>query len=153
MSDRWWSNDDELFAVLEEALREERDVPADFVEAGKAVFALHSIDAELAALVYDSLANALPAAATRAPRASIRELTLASRELKIHIQVTATALHGQIVPPQRGEIEVQMTNRSPQVIEIDEQGWFTVAPIPRVSFRLLCCTQAGTSVLTDWLSV
>jgi hypothetical protein len=153
VNDRWWNNDDELFGVLADALREERDVPAHFVEAGKAVFVWHSIDAELAALTYDSLIDALPAAATRAPRAAIRELTFLSRELKIHIQVSATSLHGQIVPAQRGEIEVHRTDHSPQVIEIDEQGWFTIAQIPRVSFRLLCRTQGGMSALTDWLSV
>jgi hypothetical protein len=55
------------------------------------------------------LVHALPEPATRAPRAASRELTFVSGELKIHIQVTAAALHGQVVPPQRGEIEVHMT--------------------------------------------
>lgn len=58
MSGRWWSDDDELLSALRAALREERDVPGHFVDAGKAVFTWHSIDAELAAITYDSLAEA-----------------------------------------------------------------------------------------------
>lgn len=41
MHDHWWSDDDELLTVLAEALREKSDVPARFVEAGKAIFTRH----------------------------------------------------------------------------------------------------------------
>jgi hypothetical protein len=154
MSDPWWSDDDELLVALGEALREEREVPAHFVEAGKAVFAWRSIDAESAALTFDSLVDAHPvAAATRAERVAIRELTFASREMKIHVQVMGTSLCGQVVPARPGEIEVHTTGHAPQVIEVDEQGWFRVACIPGGSFRLLCRTLSGTSALTDWLTV
>lgn len=115
---------------------------------------MHSLDAELAVLTYDSLVGALPAAsATRAERAVIRELTFASRDVKIHVQVTGGALHGQVVPPQRGQLEVHAAGRSPRVIDVDEQGWFTVAPIPGDSFRLLCHTLTGVTALTDWLAI
>ena len=43
----WWNDDDELQELLRAALAEQRDTPARFVEAGKASFAWHSIDAEL----------------------------------------------------------------------------------------------------------
>lgn len=152
MSDHWWSDDDQLLAVLGEALAEEHDVPAYLVEAGRAVFAARGLDAELAELIYDSLATAQPAP-TRTSRASIRELTFASPELQFHLQVSASSLHGQLVPPQRGEIEVHTANHAPHVVEIDEFGWFTITPVPRGSFRLFCRTQRGTSTHTDWLSV
>lgn len=153
MGDQWWRDDDELLAVLGEALREERDVPAYFVETGKAVFAGCPIEAELAALIYDSLVDALPVPAIRASRATIRELTFATPELKIHVQLTTSALRGQVVPPQCGELEVHMTGRASRTIEIDEQGWFTITPVPRGSFRLLCRMPGGVSALTDWLPV
>ncbi len=153
MTAGWWSDDDELLSALREARGEERDVPAHFVEAGKAVFTWHSIDAELAAITYDSLAEALPTAVTRAEHAAIRELTFAARHVTIHIQVAGDSLHGQVVPPQRGEIEVHVRGRTPQVIEVDEQGWFAVAPVPRASFRLLYRTLTGSSALTDWLTI
>lgn len=153
MSDRWWNDDDQLLAVLGEALAEEHEVPPQLIEAGKAVFAARSLDSELAALVYDSLADEQPALATRTSRAAIRELTFACRELRIHLQVTSASLHGQVVPPQRGEVEVRTADHALHVAEVDEYGWFSITPIPRSSFRLFCRMQSGTSTLTDWLSV
>lgn len=152
MSDQWWSDDDQLLAVLAEALAEEHEVPANLVDAGKAVFAARRLDSELAELIYDSLATAQPAL-TRTSRATIRELTFASSELRFHLQVSAASLHGQVVPPQRGEIEVHTPDHVPHVVEIDEVGWFTITPVPRSSFRLFCRTLRGTSTLTDWLSL
>ena len=52
----WANDDDDLLALLRDALAEQREVPTRFVEAGKATFAWRSIDAELAALAYDSVA-------------------------------------------------------------------------------------------------
>jgi hypothetical protein len=154
MPSQWWSDDDQLLAALEDALREARDVPRHFIDAGKAVYAWHNIDAELAALTYDSAAESRrPVAATRAERAALRELTLATRQLKIHIQVTDRALHGQIVPAQQAEIELRTVDRPPEVIPTDTDGWFSVQPIPIGSFRLHCRTATGITALTDWLAI
>ena len=46
--------DSSLLAALDEALSAERSVPPDFVSTGKACFAWHGIDAELAQLTRDS---------------------------------------------------------------------------------------------------
>ena len=55
MSQRWWEDDNQLLAALREALRSERNVPAEFTATGKATFAWRNIDAELATLTYDSV--------------------------------------------------------------------------------------------------
>ena len=39
MSQRWWEDDNQLLAALREALRSERNVPAEFTATGKAAFA------------------------------------------------------------------------------------------------------------------
>jgi len=154
MTSRWWSDDDQLLAALDDALREDRDVPRHFIETGKAVYAWHNIDTELAALTYDSAAESpRPVAATRAERAALRELTLATRQLKIHLQVTDRALHGQIVPAQQAEIELRTVDRPPAVIATDNDGWFSVQPVPTGSFRLHCRTATGITALTDWLAI
>ena len=57
MSQHWWMDDDQLLAALGEALRSERGVPAEFIAMGKAAFAWYGIDAELAALTYDSVSK------------------------------------------------------------------------------------------------
>jgi hypothetical protein len=153
MRGQWWSDDDQLLAALDDALSEARDVPRQFVDAGKAAYAWHNIDAELAALTYDSADDRRPAVATRAERAALRDLTFATQQLKIHIQVTDKSLHGQVVPPQRSDIELRTRDQPPVVISTDDDGWFTVQPIPIGSFRLHCRTEAGTTALTDWIAV
>jgi len=105
MTSGWWDDDEELLALLRDALAEQRDVPARFVEAGKASFAWHSIDAELAALAYDSVADPSAfAGAARADRAAIRELTFAFRDATVHVQIARGGMHGQVVPARTGEV-------------------------------------------------
>ncbi len=156
MTKQWWSNDDELFAAVDEALRELRDVPRRFVEAGKAAYAWHNVDVELAALTYDSAAAAeredRQLAITRAEPAPLRSLTFASARLRLEIELTHEALLGQVVPPQTATIELR-TAVDRRNIAVDELGWFTIRPIPTGSFRLLCRPSAGDAVLTDWITL
>jgi hypothetical protein len=150
MSERWWEDDDDLMSVVRESLREV--APAQVVEAGKASYTWRSIDAELAALTYDSLAAA-GAGETRAERAVIREVTFAAQALTIHVQVSGTGLQGQLVPPQRGRLEVQVRTRDPRRVEIDEHGWFDAGPVPGPAFRLVVELATGASIYTDWLQI
>jgi hypothetical protein len=130
------------------------DTPDHLVEIGRAAFAWRNIDAELAALTHDSAADdRQPVTVTRAERATLRELTFATRQLKIHIQVTDKALHGQVVPTQEGRIELRRADQPPIVVTIGADGWFTVQPVPVGSFRLHCRTASGVTAVTDWLAV
>jgi hypothetical protein len=151
----WWNDDEELLAALGGALRSGADVPGRFVEAGKAAFAWHNIDAELAALTFDSAdaASGRLAAATRAEPAALRALTFATARLSIHLEVTRHALHGQVVPAQPGEIELRPATGAPTNVEVDEVGWFVVEPVPTGAFRLRCQTATGTVVVTDWITL
>jgi hypothetical protein len=99
-----WADDDHLVAALDEALGAERDVPPDFIEAGQAAFTWPSLDAELAALTFDSAAEAGPAA-VRAAEASPRFLTFTAAELTIELEVGPDAIISQIVPPQPGHAD------------------------------------------------
>ena len=127
----WWNDDDELQELLRDALAEQRDIPARFVEAGKASFAWRSIDAELAALSYDSVGDASAlAGASRADHAAIRELTFAFRDATVHVQIARGGLHGQVVPPRGGEAELHVEGRPLRRTEVDDQGWFSFAPLP-----------------------
>jgi hypothetical protein len=149
----WWNDDDELLDLLRAALTEQRDVPDRFVEAGKATFAWRSIDAELAALAYDSVTDPPALAATRADHAAIRELTFAFRDATVHVQIARGGLHGQVVPPRTGEVEVLVEGQPPRKAEVDEQGWFSFAPLPHRPFRLLWRMAGGGSAMTDWLTL
>jgi hypothetical protein len=154
MASQWWSDDDQLFGALDDALRGARAVPRSFVEAGKAAYTWHDVDAELAALTYDSaLDEEHVLAASRAEPAPLRALTFASAELTVEIEVTDDALLGQIVPPQPGELEARLADGQVTTAPVDELGCFVIRPIPSGSFRLHCRTAGGAAVLTDWLTL
>ena len=56
MTSQQWGDDDHLLAALGEAVRAARAVPPEFTAAGQAAFTWRTIDAELAALTFDSAA-------------------------------------------------------------------------------------------------
>ena len=146
-------DDEELLAVLRQALAERQAVPPEFVEAAKNAFAWHNIDAELAELTYDSSRDAEPARSTRAETASIRALTFTSAHLTIELEVTHDSLLGQIVPAQAGTIKVQLRDGAETTVPADRIGRFTIRPIPAGEFRLHCKTSADTDALTGWFTL
>lgn len=153
MASHWSSDDDQLLAALGDALRAAREVPSDFIEAGKAAIQWRHIDGELAALTYDSaLDTERVPAVVRAEPAQLRYLTFASAGLTIELEVSGDALLGQVVPPQHGELEILAVSGQARTIAIDGVGCFAVRPIPSGSFRLHC-HLAGTNVVTDWMAL
>jgi len=154
MSRQWWSDDEQLLAALDDVLWTGSAVPRDFVEAGKAIYTWRSIDAELAALIYDSAAVGEPQPAlTRAKPAPLRAMTFTSAALTIELEVMQDALLGQVVPPQSGEVGVVDEHGEHTAEEIDEVGCFAIRPIPSSPFRLHCRTADGSSVVTSWIAV
>jgi hypothetical protein len=153
MSQQWWADDDQLLAALGEALRSERSVSEEFIAMGKAAFAWHGIDAELATLTYDSDFAAAEAelAGVRSEPAGLRYLTFTSSRLTLEIEVTDDALLGQLVPPGSGRVEVRTSDGTTAAAVIDQVGGFTIRPVPRGSFRLYCYATNGASVLTNRL--
>ena len=153
MNSHAWDDDDHLFAALKEALCEAEQVPPEFVEGARAVFAWHDIDAELAALTYDSLAaDRRPAGAMRAQDASLRALTYATQDLTIEVEITPDALLGQVLPPQPGTATIHLPAGPGAEARIDEMGFFAVRPVPVSSFRLCCVTAAGLTVMTGLIA-
>jgi hypothetical protein len=145
--------DEELLAELRGAISARRAVPAEFVETAKNAFMWHNFDAELAQLTYDSTRGSELAAATRSEAASIRALTFTSARLTIELEVTDDSVLGQIVPAQPATIEVQAQYGPRSVIATDEIGCFSIQPIPGGPFRLRCGTEAGTDILTGWITL
>ena len=145
-----WDDDERLMADLEAALRAEREVPSRLVEIGKAAYAWHSVDAELASLTFDSATvSTEELAGVRSESASLRALTFAASLVTIELEVTGDALIGQLVPAQAGEIEVLMPDGEGRTVAVDEVGWFVIRPRPVGVFRLMVRTGEG-DVLTEW---
>jgi hypothetical protein len=149
----WWNDDDALLAAVRDAIREAEDVPPDFVEAGRTAFAWHNIDAELAALTYDSLQDALADAEARSATepAELRCLIFDASELSIELEIIGDTLRGQLGPPQPGDVELRQASGPVTRVEVNDVGHFSAAPVPAGSFRLYCRTQRGQAVLTDWI--
>lgn len=146
------TEDEQLLAELDEALRSAQRVPAGFVAAGKSAFAWRNVDAELAALTDDSATGAA-LAGTRAEQAALRALTFAASDISIEVEVTADALLGQIVPPQPGQVELRNRDGSGHTVPIDEVGWFAIRPVPTAMFRLHLRTADGSTVITEWVTL
>jgi hypothetical protein len=151
MPDTW--DDEQLLAMLKEALQAREAVPPEFIEAGKAAYTWRNIDAELAQLTYDSTRDQAGAMALRSETASIRSLTFTSAHLTIELEVTEDSLIGQAIPTQEGTIEVQARGGVSAAIPVDEVGCFRVRPIPASPFRLHYRTTSGSDVLTGWISL
>jgi hypothetical protein len=145
-----WNDDDQLLAELGEAVRGERAVPARFVEIGKAAFAWRDVDADLAALAYDS-ATSGHAAGTRAEPAGLRALSFVASRLTIELEVAPDALLGQLVPPQAGEVELHLRDGRTSTVPVDEVGWFVIRPLPAGLFHLRVRPAAGDPVRTEWV--
>jgi hypothetical protein len=146
----WWVDDDELLADLSRALE---PVPASFVQAGKMSFTWRSIDAELAALTYDSSRDLVAAADSRAEPAALRCLTFDASQVTIELEIVHDALHGQLVPPAPGAAEIRHADGTVDRVAIDEVGYFTSTPVPAGTFRLYCAPEGGEAVLTDWITL
>jgi hypothetical protein len=150
----WWSEDDRLLASLGGALEEVRALPRDFVTAGKATYAWHDIDADLAALTYDSAAAGLAdLSGVRAESASLRALTFASSTVAIELELTPDAIFGQVVPAREGTVTACRRDlaEAPDAL-IDELGYFVIRPIPVGTFRLRIEAGTGPDVLTGWVT-
>lgn len=160
MTGDWWRDDDRLLDALAGALRVADSVPRGVVESGKATYAWRDIDAELAALTYDSSRDQ-PERSQRstagAESAALLALTFTASELTIELEIYGNALLGQLVPPQPGEAELHVArggaDATVSVTTIDDVGYFLIRPIPAAPFRLHCRTASGRAVLTNWITL
>ena len=150
MTSQQW-DDDRLMAALGEAVRDGLDVPPEFTQAGQAAYTWRTVDAELAALTFDSAVQAA-APALRAEEASPRYLTFAGAELTVELEIGPDSLVGQIVPSRPGHVDTCPATGAAATAQIDEIGCFIIRPLPSSPFRLHCHT-AGVSVLTTWITL
>lgn len=152
MASQQWADDDQLMAALAEALQAERDVPREFIEAGRAAFTWRSIDAELAALTFDSETETM-AAAVRSAEATPRLLTFTAAGLTIGLEIGQDEVIGQIVPPQPGHVDAYPVRGAALTATIDEIGCFIIRPLPASPFRLHYHGASGVSTLTTWITL
>jgi hypothetical protein len=145
-------NDDELLEALRDALATSEEVPQAFVEAGKAAFVWRTIDAELAALTYDSDWDVREPVLVRSESATLRSLTFASDGWTIELELTPDGVLGQLDPPDTGTVTARDDAGELASAEVDELGFFALRPVPTVPYRLVCSVDSGITILTGWVT-
>jgi hypothetical protein len=147
MADNGWS-DDGLLAELAEATRRAGEPTGTMAAAADAAFSWRTIDAELAALTYDSMTD--EAALVRDAGTTSRQLVFEGAGLAVELEHTPDGLLGQLIPPGPGAITLLGPDGELASMDADALGLFRFDGARRGPLRLRCATGAG-EVLTDWV--
>lgn len=136
---------DELAALL----RARHEPPPEALHAAREIYTWRTVDAEIAALTYDSVLDDAPAA-TRSG-AQPRILTFEADGLTIEVELDATSrgrrLLGQLVPPQAAELELRSEGTVVGTAAADALGRFAL-DLPAVRRRVVMrCRLAGGAVV------
>ncbi|HEX2042902.1 MAG TPA: hypothetical protein VHF24_09730 [Acidimicrobiales bacterium] len=142
---------DELLGRLKVLAAALDPVPRRVVEAARASLSWHSIDAELADLVYDSVVDE---ELVGARGGGARQLTFQAPDVTIELEVTPGSgrIVGQLVPPTEADVEVRHPNGT-LTVRSDRLGHFRADGVPAgpVSVRCLSSGTAGRAAHTDWI--
>jgi hypothetical protein len=147
-------SDDEMEQELRRAADLLDPVPAHLVSMAVAAFAWRTIDADLAELVFDSLAE--PTSASVRGSGQPRLLTFRAGELILEVELdpegTTRRLIGRMTPAAPVEIEIRHA-RGTVTVTADTLGRFAAGGLPPGSMRLRCQPRgAGPAVVTDWFA-
>ena len=156
--DRSGGTDDAFFEEVRAAVGRMDPVPAEVVRASRAAFGWRSIDAELAALTYDSSIDERELAGVRGG-GSLRMLCFETEEFSVDLQVLADGdlrtLIGELSPGQPATIEI-FHPRGVDRVETDEHGRFRAAGVVGGEVGLRCLLAgdgSGRTVATVRLTL
>jgi hypothetical protein len=145
--------DDHLIEELAAAIAAGDPVPAEVNAAAKASYTWRTVDAELAELVYDSAVEEL--AGVRSAEGTARQVTFRAPGVEIEIAILSVGtrrLVGQLVPPQRADVELRWGSES-RTVPSDELGRFTFddVPVGPISLRCSFGEEDAPVIQTDWM--
>jgi hypothetical protein len=152
------ADDARLEVELRELAARLDPVPDHLVQAAVDAYAWRTVDADLAELVFDSLADRDEAALVRGQQPE-RLLSFRAGDLTIEVEVTAAGssrrLIGQLVPPQRADVEVRHLT-GVVTLATDEFGRFVADRVPTGPVSLRSGPAPGdvrSPVVTDWIPI
>ena len=130
--------------------------PTHVVAAAKEAFVWRTIDAELAALTYDSIeSDALAGVRGGGARSLTFEAGDALVELEIEEAGVGRHLQGQVTPQDVALLELQRVGGDEVlVVDVDRLGRFRLRDIPSGRWRLRCSFQpsaGGGALFTEWM--
>jgi hypothetical protein len=146
-------DDDHLVGELRELLDATDPPPATLVEAAKASYGWRTIDAELAALAYDSASEPAPAGVRGGaePRLVVFDGADVRLEIELHADGPERRLLGQLVPPGPAELEVRQGGGRRVKVSADASGRFAAAGLTAEALSLACLRPGQPPVVTDWI--
>lgn len=120
-----------LLDELARLLREQNELPPEVSNAARESVAWRTIDAEIAALTYDSLLDDEPAAVRAATQSRILTFEIAALTVEVEVDATPTGrrLLGQVMPAQVVTVELHAEVDDAVSVESDALGRF-VLPLP-----------------------
>lgn len=147
-------SDDELVALVGEAVAETDAVSDRRREAARGAFAWRSVDEELAELLHDSALEA--SAAVRSSAEGPRTLSYAAAGLTLELEIDGADVLGEVVGAEVGATGVSVALQRPGVDEVtapvDAAGFFRFAAVGHGSVRFV--VSAGESSLTTpWVTL
>ena len=138
-----------IFAEVKQVVSEADPVPPEMLAAAVASRVWRRVDEELAELINDSVVDA---GLIRSDRRG-RQLTFAGSELSVELEVGPASLEGQLVPPQRGEVEVRHRGGTLSVAA-DHLGQFRLEDVPHGPVSLKCRPEGGgMPTITSWVVI
>jgi hypothetical protein len=157
-------HDDPGDTELEEELRrvasQFEPVPAVLLQAALDAYGWRTADAELADLVFDSLADHREDALVRGAGDG-RLLSFHAQGLSIEVEVSGTGasrrLIGQLVPPQHATVDIRHGgDLTTTTVETDELGRFSAETLLAGPVSMRCRTGEDANprrVVTEWISI
>src|SRR4051794_26563823 len=118
-----WDEDDRLLEELRRAAARAGKPTPTMITAGYAAYSWATVDAELAVLTHDSMAEQ-PADVRSAPSEG-RALVFEGVQLSVELEQNANGLVGQLVPPSAGQVTLLRPDGEPAHADVDEMGCFT----------------------------
>jgi hypothetical protein len=144
-------SDDELLAMLGEAVAEEAAVSDRRRAAARAAFTWRSVDAELAELLHDSALDA--GAAVRSSAApEPRTLSFGHSGVTLEVEVDDGALLGQVIGAAPATVVLERPAADPVSVVADAGGFFRIPDVGTGAVRFVV-HQAGWSLTTPWVTL
>jgi hypothetical protein len=139
---------DPLLRVLRRVFAADHAVPPAVLAAAESALAWRDIDAELA-LLFDS---ATVSAAGMRDATAARQVVFGGGGLTVECELTGTELVGQVLPPVVERVQLLAPSVGPApAVQVDGQGWFTIAPVPPGPFSLRLSGSGRPGTVTAWL--
>lgn len=149
---------DALWQELRMLIHKADPVSPQVLQAARESFTWRTIDAELAALTYDSVVDRPTTSVVRGTEGP-RLLSFEASEFSVELEVTAVGARrrvvGQLTPPQPARVEVRH-RAGHTLVEADELGRFRTEDLAAGPSSLRCHLtgrRGAAPVVTEWITL